>query len=246
MRKLCFAFIASLIVFTSITVPVSAQTGTDTQPSCSDLVWRAESTNTDMYFRASGCAVSDDYSYYLKIFDSSGTHVFTVQLDRILNQSYLNTYPFVTHSAEIYRAELFARNTSRATNPEINLGLSVDFAPTPQEDEDTEEPEAASPVVLNCTTENGTDGFPTAIGCLSFEDANFLTIMLVTVGIGIAGGIALIIIAIASFMIMTSQGDPRRLQSGQELFMSAMAGLIMILLTTLIMRLFGQSILGLF
>lgn len=238
MRRL-FVIVSLCLIFATLAQTVKAQ-------SCGDFVWREESTQTDMYFRASRCIVSEDVVYYVKIYDENNNHVFTLDLDRESNGSYYNTYPFVTHSAEIYTARLFGRNTASATNPEINILLSIQFSPTFNEEEDQQDPEAPAPVVLSCTTENGSTGFPTAIGCLSFEDANFLTVMLVTVGIGISGGIALIIIAIASFMIMTSQGDPRRLQSGQELFMSAMAGLIMILLTTLIMRLFGQSILGLF
>lgn len=45
-------------------------------------------------------------------------------------------------------------------------------------------------------------------------------------------------------MIITSQGDPRRLQSGKELLTAAIAGLLLVIFSVLILRVIGVNILG--
>ncbi len=49
----------------------------------------------------------------------------------------------------------------------------------------------------------------------------------------------------AGFQITTSSGDPKRLQAGKELLTSAIAGLLLLILSAFILRLIGVDILGL-
>ncbi|OGM13139.1 hypothetical protein A2V80_03440 [Candidatus Woesebacteria bacterium RBG_16_39_8b] len=63
-------------------------------------------------------------------------------------------------------------------------------------------------------------------------------------GIGIAGGIAFILIIVAAFQITTSSGDPKKLQAGRELLTSAIAGLVLLILSALILRIIGVNILN--
>lgn len=86
----------------------------------------------------------------------------------------------------------------------------------------------------------------TAIGCIPFSDTATMTTFFLRWAVGIAGGIALFMVGLASFRITTSQGDPRRLQGGQELLMSAIGGLLMIVLSVFLLRFIGVNLLGLF
>ena len=85
----------------------------------------------------------------------------------------------------------------------------------------------------------------TAIGCIPFGNQNALISWILRWGFGIGGGIAFILIVIASFQIMTSSGDPNRLKAGQELLTSAIAGLIMLIFSIFILKVIGVDILRL-
>jgi len=85
----------------------------------------------------------------------------------------------------------------------------------------------------------------TAIGCipiLTTKEA-FLGFILKW-AIGIGGGIAFLLIIYAGFMLMTSQGNPERLQAGKELMTSAISGLILLIFSIFILKVIGVDILG--
>jgi len=84
----------------------------------------------------------------------------------------------------------------------------------------------------------------TAIGCVPIGSEDDLFGFILGWAIGIAGGIAFVLIIFAGFQIMTSAGDPKRLQAGRELLTSAIAGLMLIIFSTFILRLIGVDILG--
>ncbi len=94
----------------------------------------------------------------------------------------------------------------------------------------------------NCSTNN----IDTAIGCIPIGDTNTFAAFFLKWGLGIAGGIGTLFLVYASFMVMTSQGDPKRLQVGKELLMSAVSGIILLALSVFIFRILGITILGLF
>lgn len=62
--------------------------------------------------------------------------------------------------------------------------------------------------------------------------------------LGIGGGIAFLLIVYAGFMIMTASGNPERIKQGQDLLTSAVAGLMLIILSTFILNFVGVNILG--
>ncbi len=103
--------------------------------------------------------------------------------------------------------------------------------------------------VVNPNAGSQTDSSPlkgdcidTAIGCVPIDQQGFVVFILKW-AIGIAGGIAFILIVIASFQIITSQGDPKKLQAGKELLSSAIMGLLLLIFSVFILRIIGVNIL---
>lgn len=89
-------------------------------------------------------------------------------------------------------------------------------------------------------------GINSAIGCIPIDDIVAMAGFLITWSIGIGGGIAFLLMLYAGYMMMTSSGQPRRLQAAKELFVSAMAGLIMLVFSVFIIRIIGFDILRVF
>ncbi len=85
----------------------------------------------------------------------------------------------------------------------------------------------------------------TAIGCIPFGDTNAFVGFILRWAIGVGGGIAFLLIIIATFQIMSSSGEPERLKAGQELLTSAIAGLIMLIFSIFILKVIGVDILKL-
>lgn len=83
----------------------------------------------------------------------------------------------------------------------------------------------------------------TAIGCIP-TDFTGLFNSFFTLGIGIAGGIAFLLILFGGFQILTSAGNPERLAAGKELVTSAITGLLMIIFSVFLLRVIGVDILG--
>lgn len=86
--------------------------------------------------------------------------------------------------------------------------------------------------------------FYTAIGCISADNVTPFTLFLLSWGTGVGGGVAFIFIVFASFLIMTSAGNPEKLRLGKVLLVSAISGLMLILLSVYILRIVGVNILN--
>lgn len=99
---------------------------------------------------------------------------------------------------------------------------------------------------IQCVTNSGQDGVNTALGCIptNLEGDGFIKSIL-TLGIGIGGAIALILIVYGLFLITTSGGIPDKVNAGKEVITSAIAGLIFIIFSTILMNIIGINILGL-
>jgi hypothetical protein len=104
-----------------------------------------------------------------------------------------------------------------------------------------------NPLYFNGPTENCPNDteINTAIGCIPFGDTNAFVGFILRWAIGVGGGIAFLLIIMATFQIMSSSGDPERLKGGQELLTSAIAGLIMLIFSVFILRVIGVDILKL-
>jgi len=58
------------------------------------------------------------------------------------------------------------------------------------------------------------------------------------------GGIALLMIIFGAFQMMTSAGNPEKLNEGKELVSAAVAGLMFIIFSVFLLKLIGQDILA--
>ena len=101
-------------------------------------------------------------------------------------------------------------------------------------------------VSVDCTAFNGTKGINTALGCISYDatSGGFVNSLL-TIIIGLGGGVALLLILYGVFIVTTSAGIPDKLNSGKEIISSAVAGLVFIILAIFLMNLIGVKILAL-
>lgn len=87
----------------------------------------------------------------------------------------------------------------------------------------------------------------TAIGpvCGLDNPANFVSWFL-KFALGLAGGIAFILIILGGFQILMSSGEPEKIKAGQELITSAIAGLLLIVFSVFILRIIGVEVLKIF
>lgn len=90
----------------------------------------------------------------------------------------------------------------------------------------------------------GHGGMWTAIGCLPTSGLeSFLKDYLFTFGIGIAGGIAFLYFLYGSFLYLTSAGNAETVGQAKEIIISALSGLIFILLSIFFLKIIGADIL---
>ncbi len=90
---------------------------------------------------------------------------------------------------------------------------------------------------------NNQKGIWTAIGCIPANPQDFVA-RLLKLAIGIAGGIAFLMIIYGGFQIMMSSGNPEKLNSGKEVVTSAIAGLLLIVFSVVILKIIGVDVLG--
>lgn len=86
------------------------------------------------------------------------------------------------------------------------------------------------------------DGIWTAVGCLPTQPKDLIP-RLVQFSIGIAGGIALMLMLIGAFRISVSAGNPDALKVAKEMITNAIAGLIVIIFSAVLLQVIGVEIL---
>ncbi|MBT3249697.1 MAG: hypothetical protein HN846_03335 [Candidatus Pacebacteria bacterium] len=94
-----------------------------------------------------------------------------------------------------------------------------------------------------CEECKGQEGIWTAIGCIDTSSTEGIVSKLMTTGISIAGGIALLMILASAFLFATSEGEPKRTSEAKEILTSAIIGLIFIIFSVTILQFIGVNIL---
>lgn len=87
-------------------------------------------------------------------------------------------------------------------------------------------------------------GIVTAIGCLPYHPFEFLRSFR-GVLISMGGGIALLLMIIAAFFVLTSKGNSEQIQRGKEIFTSALIGLLILISSVFLLRLISVDLLDL-
>lgn len=87
------------------------------------------------------------------------------------------------------------------------------------------------------------DGIETGLGCISTDPTGLVEDVL-RIAIGVASGIAMLLLIAGAFKVLTSSGDPKSVMEGKETITSAIAGLLLILLSVAILNIIGFNILG--
>lgn len=85
-------------------------------------------------------------------------------------------------------------------------------------------------------------GVWTAVGCIKTKRNDIVTSFL-TIAISLSGGVILLRLLQASFMLSTSQGEPNKVKEAQEVFTSSFAGLLFVLFSIVILNVIGVKIL---
>ncbi len=85
-------------------------------------------------------------------------------------------------------------------------------------------------------------GVWTAIGCIKREPQAIMQ-RLITVGLGISGGVALLTFLAAGFIFSTSQGDPKAYGKAKEMMTAAIVGIIFVIFSVTILQFIGYEVL---
>ncbi len=85
-------------------------------------------------------------------------------------------------------------------------------------------------------------GINTAIGCIPTNDINNFLAFILRWAMGVAGGIAFLLIVYSGFLILTSVGNPQKLTAGKELLTASLAGLILLIFSVFLLDIIGVRI----
>ncbi|HSX40228.1 MAG TPA: pilin, partial [Candidatus Saccharimonadales bacterium] len=124
-------------------------------------------------------------------------------------------------------------SSAASTNSGADLAQAYQGAPSP-----------TIPCLPEAAREGNCDKYPSAIGDIDTTPAGFIKAAFSLV-LGLAGGIAVILIIIAGYQFMTSQGNPERIQAARERLISAIVGLVFIIFSVVILQVIGVDLLHL-
>lgn len=91
---------------------------------------------------------------------------------------------------------------------------------------------------------DGGQGTNTAIGCIPKNLKPFLGFIL-RWALGISGGLILLMVIATGYSLLTSQGNPEKLQAAKENIISIFSGLILIGFSLVLLQVIGADILKL-
>lgn len=84
----------------------------------------------------------------------------------------------------------------------------------------------------------------TGLGCLPVSPEGFSSTLL-TIALSLGGGFSLLLMIYGAFLVATSAGNPESAQKGKEVFTGAIAGLLFIIFSVVLLRIIGVDILQL-
>lgn len=149
-------------------------------------------------------------------------------------------------AADTYRAEFRHRTPISPTNPlggtEPTHCPTISFS-VGKSGQPIDNTISGTPLDLKYCDPPANTQLRTAVGCIPFTGTNNFASWFLKWAIGIAGGIAFLLILFSGFQIMTASGNPEKLQNGRELLTAAISGLILIIFSVFLLKLIGVTIL---
>ncbi len=128
----------------------------------------------------------------------------------------------------------------QCTDEEINTPPpSVNSAPFELCNQIPDSETTAKQACRNCVADQ--DKVWTAVGCISKEPKDIIA-QFITIGLGIGGGVALIMIIAGGFMLTISQGNPQKTNEAKEMITSAIIGLLFVIFSVVILQFIGVTI----
>lgn len=98
---------------------------------------------------------------------------------------------------------------------------------------------------LNLTTCGGTEGVNTAIGCVPTGQLDKFLSFLLKWALGASSGIIFLMLILTGYNVLTSGGNPEKLQAAKENVISIFSGLILIVFSLILLKAIGADILEL-
>jgi len=104
-------------------------------------------------------------------------------------------------------------------------------------------PDPARSECISCLgSDDRNRGVYTALGCIHTAPTYFI-VDFMKIALGIAGGIALLLMIYGAFLISISAGDPKKAEEGREYITGTIAGLLFIIFSSFLLKLIGIDIL---
>lgn len=94
-----------------------------------------------------------------------------------------------------------------------------------------------------CCLESEITCVKTALGNIPTKPGEFVT-WIIARAIGLAGGIALLLLVFGGIRYITSRGDAENTKQAAEIMTAAVSGLLLIVFSVVILRILGENILG--
>lgn len=179
-------------------------------------------SNSDIELRYNKNTASAINEYQVEIFDDNNVRIKTVALSE--NGSiWLANVGNLPGPEEVYSAKLTYKGVSP---PHVCNSTNISVL----DSRDSTFGSGQNPCVGNVCR--------TALGDIPTDITGFAGRVL-SIAIGLAGGIALILMVFGSIRVLTSSGDQQRLSAGRDTIIAAIAGLLFLIFSVLILRALG-------
>lgn len=182
--------------------------------------------------------IGEDDPYVTHMIDAKHMDMYQIYCD-----DFITCNPFPKYDSErpgAFAVALAVYNEATSKNSPLSSGSPK---PSTSSVADYGKPPSTG-TSLNPAGDCGDGYIDTALGCLPYERSEFIMALLRFL-VGISGAISLIVMLMGTIQIQTSSGDPKKIQSGRDLFTAAIAGLLFLVLSAAILRIIGFDILKL-